>query len=252
MLTTARYILITALRDWLFVGLSGAILAAMAIAHFLGGTAVAEQWQMTAAYMAGSVRAIITGGMIVFVCFHVRRMFENREVEVILTRPISRTSFVIAYWLGFAVVSFCFALPIAAAMRIVLPIRTADIAYWAFSLQLEMLLLIAFALFVSLILRTAVVSVIISFAFYAISRMMGFFLYLFETPPSPSAFFAYTENALQLISYIMPRLDLYAKSAWLIYGTESDMHMLLCVAQSAIYIPLVLAMAICDFRRKQF
>lgn len=252
MLTTTRYIFITALRDWLFPGLLGVALVAMAIANFLGGTAVAEQWQMAAAYMAGTVRVIITGGMVIFICFHVRRMFESREVEVILTRPISRAAFVVAYWMGFAAISCGLVIPIAIAMWFFLPINITNLLYWALSMQCEALLLIAFALFCSLMLKSAVLSVVLSFAFYAVARMMGFFLYLFETPINDSALIHYTAKMLQLLSYVLPRLDFCAKSAWLIYGAGDDAYPFLFAVQTLVYVPLILTMAVYDFKRKQF
>ena len=97
-----RYILLTASRDWLFLGLMILIVIAAGISMFLGSTALSEQSLMQVAYISGSARLILIIGMILFICFHIRRSFDNREIEFNLSRPISRSKFVLAY--------FCFCL----------------------------------------------------------------------------------------------------------------------------------------------
>src|SRR5271155_3737620 len=101
MLTNIRYILITALRDWLFIGLLAGILLATAVSATLGSTAFIEEKEMTVTFAAGAARLILMVGMIVFVCFHIRNAFDTKEIDVILSRPISRSNLVISYWLGF-------------------------------------------------------------------------------------------------------------------------------------------------------
>lgn len=254
MLTTVRYILLTALRDWLFIGLFIAIFIAFAVSAFLGSTALIEEGQMTASYASGSTRVILLIGLIVFVCFHVRRAFENREIEVIISRPISRPVFVFAYWLGFAFVSLLLIVSLMFAMAIFLNVNISGLMYWGLSLMLEAFLVIAFALFASLILRSAVTSVLLCFCFYFISRMMGFFLFILEKPYLFKGFdFGFiTAKILYVISVILPRLDLYGKSEWLLYGVAGDTNFYIFVPQSLIYVPFLLTMAVFDFKRKQF
>jgi ABC-type transport system involved in multi-copper enzyme maturation permease subunit len=105
MLTNIRYILLTALRDWLFTGLFAAILIATAISATMGSTAFIEEKEMTLAFASQSARLILMTGLIVFVCFHIRNAFDTKEIDVILSRPISRANLVIAYFLGFTVVA---------------------------------------------------------------------------------------------------------------------------------------------------
>ena len=166
MSTTIRYILLTALRDWLFLGLFIAIALAFAVASFLGDTALVEESQMATTYAAGSTRVILLIGLIVFVCFHVRNAFSNKEIDLMLSRPISRTAFVISYWIGFACIAFllCAAL---ALLFIVQGVDALGLSYWIASMAMESLFVVAFALFASLILRSAVASVLLALAVLA-------------------------------------------------------------------------------------
>lgn len=253
--TTVRYIFLTAIRDWLFLGLFGGIVLAFILSMFLGSTALVEEAQMTMTYLGGAARIILMVGLITFVCFHVRRAFENREVEVILSRPISRTSFVIAYWLGFAVVGGLLILPLLLLMFALLPgISPVGLVFWGLSILMEAFIVIAFALFCSLILKSAVTSVLLCFAFYVISRMMGFFLYVIESPQImySGGMEWLTGQGLRTVSAVLPRLDLYGHTEWLVYGVQSSDSLSLFMIQAAIYVPLLLAAALFDFKHKQF
>ncbi len=253
MITTIRYILLTALRDWLFFGLFIAIFVAFAISSFLGDAALVEEGQMSFAFASGSTRIILIVGLIVFVCFHVRTAFANREIDVILSRPISRSAFVFAYWAGFSFVAILLIIPLAIAISYFQEVNQIGLIYWTGSLILESFLIIAFSLFSSLILRSAVSSVLLCFSFYFIARMMGFFLYIIDKPYlfRHFDFGAVTEKGINAASAILPRLDLYGHSEWLVYGITENTD-LLFITQTLFYVPFLLAMAIFDFKRKQF
>jgi ABC-type transport system involved in multi-copper enzyme maturation permease subunit len=258
MLSIIRFTLITALRDLLFIGLLAVTILAIYISSFLGNTALVEQEQMTLSYMAGSTRFILVIGLILFVCFHVRRAFDNKEIEVILSKPISRTRFIIAYWSGFALLSVLTTLPVAAFVSMFIKSNNSGLLLWGVSLILEGVMMVAFAMLSSLIMRSAVTSALSSLCFYFMSRMMGFFVATIYNKPAPTAFsFDHilewlSEQILIAVSTLLPRLDLFAKTKWLIYSAVTKEEIMVFVTQSLVYIPLLLLVAIFDFRRKQF
>src|ERR1700722_19972057 len=102
MLTNVRYIFLTALRDWLFWAMLVGIMAASLIAHMLASTAPENARAMMIAYNCDAARAMIITGLIIFVCFHLRHAFDSREIDVFLSRPITRANLVVSYWIGFA------------------------------------------------------------------------------------------------------------------------------------------------------
>jgi len=207
---------------------------------------------MVISYAAGSSRLIMMIGLIVFVCFHVRRAFDNREIELILSRPISRHAFIFSYWLGFAVLSALIVLPIALAIAFLARLQTLGTLYFAASLLCESFIIVAFALFISLIVKSAVGAVMACFGFYFLSRMMGFFLVLIENShTNPISLNGLLEKLLYVLSIIVPRLDQFAQSKWLVYGPEG-MHLHFFLIQTIVYIPFLLLLAIADFRNKQF
>lgn len=263
MISIIRYTMITALRDFLFIGLLGLILVAMFISHFLGNTALVEQNQMTLSYMGSITRLILITGLILFVCFHVRRSFDNKEIEVILSKSISRTKFITSYWLAFAILSLIVTIPVTILICGFAETNHSGLLFWSISLMLEGLMMVAFAMLSALIMNSAVTSALSSLGFYFISRMMGFFVATIYNRPGQVtlSFDNFTwgnslnwlsEQILVLCSTLLPRLDLFGKTSWLIYGISDKKELVIFFLQSIIYIPLLLAVANFDFKRKQF
>lgn len=256
MISIIRHTLITALRDYLFIGLVATLLVAVFISCFLGSTAIVEQEQMTLSYMAGSTRLINVIGLILFVCFHVRRAFDNKEIEVTLTKPISKAKFVIAYWFAFALLAIIMSAILITIIASLNLIKIKALSIWSLSLLFESIMIIAFAMLSALIMRGAVTAALSSMCFYFVARMMGFFIATIDHLPHSFSFenlFHWcSESVLRAVSIILPRLDLFGKTSWLIYDSAGSQELILILTQSLVYIPLLLAVIIFDFKRKQF
>ena len=84
MLTNIRYITLTAFRDLLFFGLLAAIVLAGVLSATLGSTAMVETEAMTVTYSAASARIILMIGLIVFISFHVRHAFDQKEIDKLI------------------------------------------------------------------------------------------------------------------------------------------------------------------------
>jgi hypothetical protein len=252
-LTNIRYILLTALRDWLFIGLLAGVLCAAAVSATLGNTAFLETQEMTITFAAGSARVILMVGLIVFVCFHIRSAFDTKEIDVIMSRPISRFNLVISYWLGFAFVGFLLTIPVMAVIALIGPSNWIGFFGWSLSVLLESFLVVALALFSAFTLRSAVTSVIACMGFYVMSRMMAFFVLTSQSGLlAGSLKYTLMKYALIAVSTIVPRLDFFAKTQWLVYGFDTSQDWMLWVVQAAVFLPLLLLASIADFRRKQF
>lgn len=254
MFSNIRYVLLTATRDRLFFGLLVGVLAAAYISSVLGSTAMLESAQMSLAFTAAAARVIIMIGLIVFIGFHMKNAFDAREIDVLLSRPIGRTTLVLSYWLGFALVALLLVLPTVILVAIVGTLNETGFMLWSVSLLLESWLVVSMTLFAALTIRSGVGTVLASLAMYCLSRMMGFFVVatkggmLFSTAEVNMG----ARWLMSAISTVVPRLDFYAKSQWLIYGAKSYDDLNLFLLQSAVFIPLLIAASVIDFKRKQF
>lgn len=254
MLSNIRYILLTAIRDRLFLGLFFGIVFAAFVSSVMGETAMLEAEQMTVTLSAASARMILMVGLIVFTCFHLRAAFNQREIDVLLSRPISRANLVISYWLGFACVATLLVIPTVIMLYVIGVLNWNGYLAWSVSLLLESWLVVAISLFAGFTLKSAVSSVLGSLGFYVLSRMIGFFTataangVLFSDSQINGAF----RWAIDIVAMFIPRLDFFGKSHWLIYGPNEMQDVYLFMIQAAIFIPLLIAAAVIDFRRKQF
>lgn len=254
MFSNIRYVLLTAIRDRLFLGLIAGILAAAYISNVLGSTAMLEPEQMSLSFTAAAARVIIMVGVIVFIGFHMRNAFDAKEIDVLLSRPISRTSLVLSYWCGFVAVASFLVLPTVLLVWFLGALNQTGFALWGISLLLEAWLVVSMALFAALTVKSGVGTVLASLAMYVLSRMMGFFVLttksgmLFQTSEVNQG----VHWLIAGISTIVPRLDFFAKSNWLIYGVKSYDDLTLVLLQAAVFIPLLMAASVIDFKRKQF
>ena len=248
-----KYILLSGLRDRLYIGLFITLIAGFCLSIFLGSTSLIEQNQMTTAFVAGSSRAILAIGLILFVCLNIGRAFENKEVEFIISKAISREKFVLSYLLGFFISAILIFLPLILAIILVLKTNLFGLLIWSSSLLAEILIVISFALLSSLILRNPFSAIMASFGFYIISRLMGMFVLAINLPQNLAEAKGHImQSTLKFLSAIFPRLDLFAQSTWLNYGATDFGDLKIVFFQALIYIPLMIFMAFHDFKKKQF
>ncbi len=244
-----RLVILTALRDRLLTGMAILLIGASTLSLFLGGTVITEQLQLALTFAAGTGRLILILGLTVFAAFHIQALFETREVEAILARAISRAQFVFAYWLGLSalalVLAGTFALLIVGAAG-----GSSGAWLWGASLVAECVIVLAVVLFAGLMLERATSTVMFTLGFYALTRLMGFFVGIRETVDSTPVMTA-VKHGLDVALLFIPRLDLFAQTRWLVYG-HGDLGTKFLGAEIPVFLALVLAAATFDLRRKQF
>lgn len=252
MWTNIRYIMLTAMRDRLFAGMLTAIAVAALVSSLLGSTALIEKTEMSLALMSSSMRLIVMLGMMLFVCFQLRMAFENKEIDSILARPVSRSALVFSWWLGFVAVGALLTLPVILLLAITGVGNWAGFVGWSASLLMEMMLVVALALFAAFTLRSAVTAATGCMGVYLLSRMMAFFVMTAESATVSGSPVEILKYPLIAVSAIVPRLDMFTQSQWLLYGFESHGEWWRIMIQALIFVPLLLCAAIVDFRRREF
>jgi ABC-type transport system involved in multi-copper enzyme maturation permease subunit len=266
-----KYVLTAALRDRLIVTLALMILLGAALATFLGSASVLEGESFAIVFGAGGLRFLSVIGLVLFCCFYIRRAFENREVEFLLSRPVSRLSFLCSHALAFSILALLAAAVTTGAVAMLGRPDAAGLIVWGASLAVELALMTATALFFSMVLSSAAGSALATLGFYALARMIGTLLGVLSHPPE-NLFFAVIGNIMELISVIVPRLDLMGQTTWLVYGVKEDVglkflpdagayaqwmmtHIGLAGfigLQGAFFLALLLAASAHDFLRRQF
>ncbi len=263
--TLIRYILTAAARDRVFIGILVVFALCAALSLFFGSAAFVEKEQFSAVFTGYSLRLCGVAGLILFTVFFIRRSAEARDVEFLLTRPVSRVSLVLSYGAGLTLL----ALLLGAISGLILVLAAgkggfhSGLLLWTLSIMGENMIMVNVALFFALSMGGAAGAAIAVFGLYVLARMSGSLLVIIDSG-SQGPVFQVMEGAMQVISAVMPRLDLMGQSAWLVYGgaggetlpmamaMNAGSALALIAAQALAFSALALLAAILDLSHRQF
>lgn len=266
-----KYVLTAARRDKLMMTLLMMTAIGVISSMFLGTAAVIEEQQFSMVFGAGALRFLGVMGVVLFTAFHMRRSFDSKEVEFLLSRPVSRMSFLMSHAFAFVLLSILIGCIMMCAQYVLGNVKIQYLLFWGYSIILEYSVIAVVTLFFSMVLNSAAGAALASLGVYVLGRMSGTLLGIADLPP---------ENVLdQMLSYLMetisillPRLDMMGQSSWLIYGVDAEqvVHygrsaqtvsykmvetfgvLGFISIQSLIFMALVLCAAFHDFTKKQF
>lgn len=270
-LPLVRYVLTAARRDRLMLTLALMVACGTGLAVFLGSTAVIEEGQFSLVFASGGLRFLGVAGVVLFCCFHIRRAFEHKEVEFLLSRPISRASFLLSHAAAFMLLAAGTALLVALPVALAGAVDKGGLAAWALSLGVEYAIMAVLSLFFAMVIPSAAGAALSVFGFYVLARLIGTLLGIAERT-ADNAFLAVLGKVMEVISVVVPRLDLMGQTSWLVYGVAGSGGLSLrqgaggaahalaghlgipgfLLLQGAVFIALLLAAAHFDFRRRRF
>ena len=247
-----RYVITAAIRDKLIIGLCLLLALAVSLSFFMASAALTEQDQFAAVFSAGSIRILNAIGLVLFIVFFVRRSFETRDVEFMLSRPVGRIQLVLSYSAGFSILAILIGLVSGATVIALSPhLFSSGHVLWILSLIIENIIMVNAALFFSMILTSAASCAFASFGFYVLARMMSQLLGIIDSGKEVINL-EFLEVIMQAISMLMPRLDLMTQTSWLVYGPDAQTGYIFIIFQGVVYSGLILSAALIDMHRRQF
>lgn len=266
-----KFVLTAALRDKLVMTLVLMILVGAGVSVFLGSSGVTEQESFALVFGAGGLRFLGVIGLVLFVCFYMRRAFETKEVEFLLSRPISRMTFLFSHALAFTVLALVVTAVVTLAVSFLGKPNLGGLTTWGISIGVENILMTVSALFFSMVLSSAAGAALATLGFYVLCRLIGMLIGIAAQPPE-NIMIALLNNLMDVISVVIPRLDLMGQTSWLVYGVEGaggialtdkagaytqglldllGVHGFMLV-QGGVFMALLLAAAAFDFARREF
>ncbi len=246
-----RYALTAAFRDRLIPSLLAVMAIGACVSIVLGSAAIVESGQFAVVFIAGSLRFIAVLGLVLFVVFHLRRSFETKDVEYLLSRPVGRTAFILSHAAAFFVLAVVMACAVTGIVLIMTPPAYYPTAFlWGASVAAELVIMVSAALFFAMVLTSAASGVLATLGLYTLARLMGELLGTIEHDLS-SRLMQILGVVMQAVSLIVPRLDLMAQTSWIVYG-QADISLGFIALQAVIYSAFILAAASIDLNRRQF
>lgn len=246
-----RYVLMAAFRDRLMIALLILIVAGASLSVLLGSAAVVERAQFALVFAAGGMRLAGILGVVLFTVFYMRRAFETKDVDYLLTRPITRANFILSHAAAFSLLGVIFACMVVLAVFSVDPYNLEYGHYlWAGSLVVEYIIMANAALFFAMVLSSPAGGAMATLGFYVMARMIGQLLGV-AALGAESPLFQIMHVTLKGVSMIIPRLDLMAQTSWLVYGAP-DISAGFILVQGVIFTGLLVSAALVDLVRRQF
>lgn len=248
--TVGRFTLIEAIHSRVALAALIVILAGAGLGQFTNMLALTDSTGIQAATLAALYRMAAVFLLCSFTIASVVREHNDKSLELTFSLPLPRAAYLLGKWLGCTlaavVLAGLFALPLGFSAP------WPALAAWAVSLALELTLMASASLLCALTFTHVVGSLTATAAFYALSRAMGALLAIGSGSVAPleSAGFQAANWMLQVIAALLPRLDLFTRTAWLTGDGEPFADLGLIALQSVVYTALLLAAGFIDLMRK--
>ncbi|HVK95798.1 MAG TPA: ABC transporter permease [Noviherbaspirillum sp.] len=247
--TIAFYTLLEALRNrlvWLFAAIA---LAGIGLSGFLTELALTESRQIQLAVLAAFVRFAAVFVLATFVITSMTREFNDKGLELILALPLPRAGYLLGKLLGFAALALVPAMLFGALAACFAP--PAQAAAWAVSLLGELWIVAACCLLCVLTFTHVMGALSAVMAFYLLARSVTAFQLIAHAPLASDTWSQrILGGAIDAIAMLLPRLDQFTRTEWLVYHTGSWSALGPLALQTAIYLALIVGASLFDLYRK--
>lgn len=249
-ITIARYVIAEALFGRLGLAALAIAGAGMGVGWFVGEMAITESASIQGSAMAAFLRLAATLLVVSFVISGLTREQADKGLELILSLAIPRASYVTGKLLGYLALASLSAAAFSLPLFLFAP--NMNVLAWAIALALELAIVAAAAMACALVIGQTALCLLVVAAFYVLSRIMPALLAITANPVAPSGSLGFNlmSTTLHGIATLLPALDRFASAAWLWQGPAVWAQLPAAVAQAAIYVPLLLLLAMFDFYRK--
>lgn len=247
-----RYVLMAALRDRFLWVVLGALVVVVSLSVFFGASSLTERGDFAITFMAFGLRLFGVAALVLFVTNYARRCIDSRDIDYLLSRPLSRSGFVLAHAAAFSTLAVLSALVLGGAVALMqVSDLQAGLFFWWFSLAVEFIIMANIAMFFGFFLSSPTASLIIVFAFYLLSRLIGEIMGIMAAP-TYNPFMNFLEKIMEVISIFLPRLDLMGHSKWILYGPPETISYGFIFMQGVVFVAVVVCATAMDMRRRQF
>ena len=250
MLTIATFTLLEAARNRLLWLIAVFVLAGLGFAALVGEVAITDTRAYQAGLMSAFLRLCAVFSAALFVVSTMVRERDDKGLELVLSLPLPRSSYLLGKQLGFAGLMVAVALVCALALLPFAP--PGAVARWGVSLAFELVLASALGLLFVVTFNHVMWALSGVAAFYLLARSIGAVQLMGHAPLSnPGALSGRVIRVLaDAIAYLLPGLDRFTRSDWLDYQDGSWLDVAAIGAESAIYVALLIGAALFAFYRR--
>jgi ABC-type transport system involved in multi-copper enzyme maturation permease subunit len=250
--TIARYTLLEARRTRLPVLVLATLGVLATVSFFVESIAVTEGARFQAGVYAASMRLACVLIIGLHVLGSVSREFNDKGLDVLLALDLPRSHYIVGKLAGYLVIAGLIAAIAALPLGGLAGAQAA--LQWAAALGMELAIVAALALFCIITFNQLVPAACFVTAFYLLARSLTAIQLMSAHPLSgadnPSQ--QVMQFLVEGLALVMPALDAWTQTAWLVNEPASWTAVMQLAGQSAVYIALLAAAAMFDFHRKNF
>lgn len=252
LLTIARLTLMETWRNRLPWAVVLLVVVGLGLAAFLEEAAVTETRMMQSAILGALFRLEAVFLISVATISGAAREMQDRLVEVLLALPMPRFAHFLGKLAGYSVAACWVAMAFGVAL---LPFVPADqVLLWSLSLAGELMLMAALGLLLILILAQVPLALTAAMGFYLLSRSVGALILLAHGPmvEQSSQTAQWGGMVLTFLSWLLPGLEQFTPSAWLVYHTGHWQGLGTILLETAVYLSFLIGVGLFDLYRKNF
>ncbi len=250
-LTIARYTVFEAWRNRSWLLLLGIVVFVLLSSVFVRQQAITESDRVQVAFLASTLRIASVFLVALTVLQGSVREFHDKVLELMLSLDLPRAAYLAGKFLGYAALCVCCAAVVS------LPLLTLsaplDVLRWAGTHMFELWIVAAFSLFCITTFSQLLPAAAFVLAFYLLARSITAIQLISQSTLNASGpandFAAVLADA---IAVVLPRLDAFTQTAWLVDSVAQPLSMTGAVAQTSIYVVLLLCAAMFDLHRRNF
>lgn len=250
-LVIAKYSFLEALRNRLLLLAVIGLLCALGLSEFISELAITESAEFVTAILASILRIFCVFVIGLFVITSVVREFQDKGFDHLLALPYPRYVYYFGKFLGFSVLSVIVVLCVS--IILLLYVDFLPVLQWSLSLMFELFIIVALGLLFIFTFRQVTQAFSGVMAFYLLARSMQTIQLISDSPVIQAGTFSqqFIGAILDLIALLLPRLDLFARTEWLLYNGFDYTALLQNLGQVAVYIVLLSLCSLFDLYRME-
>ena len=249
-LAIARMTVLEAVRGRLAWLVAGYACAGCVLAVFAAEVAITETERFRNGLLGAWLRWCAVFTVTAFVVSSAMCEIRDKGLDLVLSMAVPRAAYYAGKLAGFTAVALLSASACALALVWFAPL--AQTALWAASLGLELLIVTAMALLCVFTFSQIAWAMSTVLGLYVLARSMTALQLMAHEPAAApgSAAQAFIRAFVDALAYLLPDLDRFTESEWLIYGAGTVTDLGFAAVQTAVYTALLGAAALFDLYRR--
>lgn len=251
-LSIGCFVVLEAWRTRLPVIAAIALSVVFGVALFVQQLAITEGNRVETAFLAALTRLAAVFITSLYIISTMAREFNDRVADLTLALELPRHTYILGKLVGYATVAVGLAFAAGLVLSIVAP--AIGVVAWTISLLLELWIVVALSLFCIITFNQVMPAASFVLAVYVLARSISGIRLIAASPlvADQGLAFRFLDGLVNAIAYVLPGLDEFTRTEWLVDRGASLVAVAPAAGQTAIYVTLIVAAALFDFQRRDF